>query len=176
LQTAILRFTNNKGTPFYYLIKVVDKIEPTDVKLNRNVCMVQAGKTWWLSATVSPADATNKSLTWTSSNEKVATVKNGQIIAQKAGEATITATTANGHKTTCKVYVYDSLVAVKTIKKGQNVSLGERFDQYMTCTPKIAYIKDGNVLCGIEKGSVILRCVINRDRNAGAYYYLVKVE
>ena len=60
-----------------------------------------------LTATVAPDDATNKAVTWTSSNSTVATVDaNGKVTAVGAGEATITVTTEDGNKTaTCAVTV-----------------------------------------------------------------------
>lgn len=60
-----------------------------------------------LAATVAPDDATNKAVTWTSSNSTVATVDaNGKVTAVAPGTATITVTTADGNKTaTCAVTV-----------------------------------------------------------------------
>ena len=60
-----------------------------------------------LSATVLPADATDKSVKFTSSNETIATVTpvQGKITGVKAGTATITATTANGKTAVCEVTV-----------------------------------------------------------------------
>ena len=52
-----------------------------------------------LTATVAPENATNKKVTWTSSNAKVATVANGTVTAVGVGEATITVTTEDGGKT-----------------------------------------------------------------------------
>ncbi|MGP1460068.1 MAG: Ig-like domain-containing protein, partial [Bacteroides sp.] len=59
-----------------------------------------------LTATVAPANATNKKVTWTSSNAKVATVADGKVTAVGVGEATITVTTEDGgHKAACRVKV-----------------------------------------------------------------------
>ncbi len=65
------------------------------------------GATETLSATVAPADATNKSVQFTSSDETIATVTpvQGKVTAVKAGTATITATTSNGKTATCEVTV-----------------------------------------------------------------------
>ena len=52
-----------------------------------------------------PSNATNKTVTWTTSNASVATVSGGKITAIKAGTATITAKTSNGKTATCKVTV-----------------------------------------------------------------------
>ena len=61
-----------------------------------------------LTATVLPENATNKSVTWSSSDGTVATVTNGNITPIKAGEATITATTVDGNKTAlCELLIKD---------------------------------------------------------------------
>ena len=58
-------------------------------------------------ATVSPSDAKNKSIIWTSSDESVATVKDGTVRGRSAGVATITATTEDGKaQASCTVAVY----------------------------------------------------------------------
>lgn len=65
-----------------------------------------------LSASVEPANTTDKSVHWTSSNNDIATVSNGVIAGKKEGEVTITASTVNGKTASCKVRVYKE----KTIK------------------------------------------------------------
>ncbi|MDE6562582.1 MAG: Ig-like domain-containing protein, partial [Muribaculaceae bacterium] len=65
-----------------------------------------AGETAALTATVTPEDATDKTITWTSDNEEVASVsESGEVIAVKAGTATITVTSSNGKTATCTVTV-----------------------------------------------------------------------
>ena len=76
----------------------------TDVKITSTVTEVTVGKTITLTAEVLPADATNKTVTWTSSDNTVATVKDGVVTGVKAGEATITAS-AGGQTDTVKVTV-----------------------------------------------------------------------
>lgn len=65
-----------------------------------------------LSASVEPANTTDKSVRWTSSNNDIATVNNGVITGRKEGEVTISASTVNGKTASCKVHVYKE----KTIK------------------------------------------------------------
>ena len=76
----------------------------TEVKITSTVTEVTAGETITLKAEVLPADATNKTVTWTSSDATVATVKEGVVTGVKAGEATITAS-AGGKNATVKVTV-----------------------------------------------------------------------
>lgn len=76
----------------------------TEVKITSTVTEVTVGETITLKAEVLPADATNKTVTWTSSDATVATVKEGVVTGVKAGEATITAS-AGGQTDTVKVTV-----------------------------------------------------------------------
>lgn len=74
------------------------------------------GETVNLTATVSPANADNPSLTWSSSNSSVATVNNGTVIALAAGTTTITVRTVDGGYTaTCTVTVIDPVIYVTSI-------------------------------------------------------------
>jgi hypothetical protein len=80
----------------------------TGITINKTALTLTTGKTYALKATIAPANANTKAISWTSSNTKVATVdKNGNVKAIGKGTATITATTTDGSniKKTCKVTV-----------------------------------------------------------------------
>lgn len=86
---------------------VVVPIPVDSVKMNKTTVSLAAGKTETLKGTVSPADATYPELTWKSSNTAVAVVDaNGKVTAKAVGTATITTSSGNGKKATCKVVVY----------------------------------------------------------------------
>ena len=95
---------NNKDT--YHLV-LSDSVPVTGVTLNKASMELAVGASEQLTATISPANATNKGLTWTSSNSSVATVdSSGNVTAIGAGTATITVTTEDGGKTAiCAVTV-----------------------------------------------------------------------
>lgn len=80
-------------------------IKVTSVAVSPKTLNLEVGQTRTLTATVTPDNATDKTVTWTSSNDKVATVVDGTVAAVGEGTATITATAANGKKDTCKVTV-----------------------------------------------------------------------
>lgn len=84
------------------------------VSLNKTQLNLAPGTSQTLIATVSPFDATNKAVTWSSSNISVATVSSsGVVVAKAAGTATIKVTTNDGGKTaTCKVTVQATPEAV----------------------------------------------------------------
>ena len=85
-------------------VTVVDNSQPAPsvvkaagVSLNKASISMKVGDSAKLTATVSPSNATNKSVTWSSSNTSVATVNSsGNVTAKKAGKATITVTTKDG--------------------------------------------------------------------------------
>ena len=83
------------------------KTPVTSVTLDKTRLTLDVGGSDTLTATVKPDDATNKAVTWSTSNEKVATVNNGVVTAVGAGTATITAAASDGSgKTaTCEVTV-----------------------------------------------------------------------
>ena len=82
-------------------------INVSSVALDKTTVNLKKGETVKLNATVAPADADNKEVTYTSSNSAVAKVDNtGLVTALSSGEAVITVTTKDGSKTaSCKVAV-----------------------------------------------------------------------
>ena len=98
------------------------------VKLDKETLTLKRGETGKLTATVEPADAANKSVTWTSSNKKVATVDSkGNIKTLKVGTANITVKTADGGFTAvCKLTVEAPNVSgVKLDKETLTLKRGE---------------------------------------------------
>ena len=104
----------------------------TDISLSHTGISLTAGQTFTLSATISPSNATNKSVTWTSSNSAVATVSRGAVEAQKAGTATVYAVSSNGKKASCTVTVAEKQELRQsislspgdtTIKRGQELTI-----------------------------------------------------
>ena len=104
----------------------------TDISLSHTGISLTAGQTFSLSATISPSNATNKSVTWTSSNSAVATVSRGAVKAQKAGTATVYAVSSNGKKASCTVTVAEKQELRQnislspgdtTIKRGQELTI-----------------------------------------------------
>lgn len=97
-------------------------VEVATVTLDKTKAeLTEAGATVQLTATVAPENATDKAITWTSSDEKVATVDaNGLVTAVANGTATITATAANGVKAECvitvKIAVVDGIEAIEAVE------------------------------------------------------------
>ena len=92
---------------FVHINEITMKSEEVELK---------TGETGWVGVTYNPSNATNKVLTWKSSNEKVATVREGTIKAVGLGTTTLTATSEDGGKTaTCKVTVTDGKKHIESI-------------------------------------------------------------
>jgi hypothetical protein len=95
---------------------LVEEIAVTGVTLDKTTIELIEGESAILTATVAPENASNKEMTWSSSDEAVAIVDaEGKVTALKAGTATVTVTTADGGKAaTCAVTV-ESKVDVLTM-------------------------------------------------------------
>ena len=96
------------GSGKYARCKITVKQPVTSIKLSAATLTITEGSSKTLTATVAPASATSKTLSWTSSNKKIATVSaKGVVKAIAPGTATITAKAADGSgkKATCKVTV-----------------------------------------------------------------------
>ena len=100
------------------------------VTLDKATMSLTAGSTGTLIVTIDPTDAANKSLTWTSDNEAVATVdENGKVTAVAEGTAHITAKTVDGEKTAV------CAVTVTAKSSGGSSSGGSSSPSYSVTTP-----------------------------------------
>ncbi len=88
------------------LVVVTDTdIEVTKILLNKTSLTLKENETFQLEASVLPSNATNQTISWSSSNKNIVSVDKGKITAVSEGEATITVKASNGVKNTCKVKV-----------------------------------------------------------------------
>lgn len=108
-------------------------VDATSISISAGSMEITTGRTKGLSANVAPANASNKNVTWSSSNSGVATVSGGTINAVSSGTATITASTHNGKTAKCMVTVYDpynikfvnedgSLLSEQKVGRGENAN------------------------------------------------------
>lgn len=100
-----------------YLSEPLPTVNVTGVSLNNSSLTIAAGGKETLVATVSPDNATNKNVSWSTSDASIATVSNGVVTGVSVGTATITATTEDGGKTaTCAVTVTTATSIKNTIE------------------------------------------------------------
>jgi len=86
----------------------IDKAEilTKKIKISKTKLTLNKGEKQKLTVKFTPSNVTDQTVTWKSSNKKVATVdKNGKVTAKKKGTCTITAVTSNGKKAKCKITV-----------------------------------------------------------------------
>lgn len=108
----------------------------TFINLDNTSLEMVEGDTETLTASIQPDDATDKTVTWTSSNEEVATVNDGVVSAVSAGEATITAK-AGDQTALCKVTVQKKFVAVESVELNKmELTLVEGNTETLTATVK----------------------------------------
>lgn len=140
------------------------------VALNKKVVTINVGKTVTVKATVTPANADNKTLVWTSSNTKIATVSNGVVKGVKAGRVIITAKTTDGSNisATCTVTVKQPVTRISLSKKatmytGKKLTLKAKVNPanasnkaltWKSSNTKIAKVASNGVVTGVKAGTV----------------------
>lgn len=104
--TATVTATAGNGKYATCTVQVSPKVIPVEsVSLDQEKATIKVGKTVTLIATINPSYATDKSLTWQTSDNKIATVADGIVTGVAEGKVTITVTTSNGKTATCEVTV-----------------------------------------------------------------------
>ena len=131
------------------VITVVKKpsiIHVSSVSLNETSLNLLTGDRATLTATVLPTNATDKTISWSSSDESVATVKNGKVTAISAGQATISVTTKDGGLTaSCIVNVTQKIVSVNGVSLNYSeleLSVGDSEDLIAQVLPTNATNKE----------------------------------
>ena len=153
--------------------KATCKVTVGYVELDKTEANILKGKTTTLSATVYPSSLTDKSVTWESSNTKIATVTTaGKVKGVKAGTATITCTSnATGLKATCTVTVVKGFVTLnKTetyVQKGKTMTLKatvtpetltDKSVTWESSDTKIATVTTAGKVKGVKYGTATITC------------------
>lgn len=160
--TAVIKATSGDGKA--YAVCSVTVIQPVkSVKFSEKSYSVKIGQLKVLSAVVSPADATYNTITWSSSNEKIATVdKDGVVKGLKKGTVTITASCENGRvKATCKVHVKKSVKGVSldktsvTLAAGKKVTLNASVVPASASNQKVTWSSNNYDVATVDKNGVV---------------------
>ena len=145
----------------------------TGIRLDKTAVTLNTTDTYTLVATVDPIDASNKSVTWNSSDAAIATVDdNGVVTGIKAGTATITVTTVDGDfAATCTVTVLQPVTGISLDKTSVTLNTTETYTFVATVDPvdasnksvtwsssdaAIATVDDKGVLTGIKAGTATI--------------------
>lgn len=153
--TSIRLYTNKSTDQKYTKVK--------SVSLDKNKASIKDGKTLKLKATVKPEDAAYKSVKWSSSDEKIATVSDkGVVQALAPGKVTITARTLDqGKKATCKVTVERvplkdvSLKSKASVYKGKTITLKPVFKPKNASNKKVTWSSDNKKVATVDKNGVV---------------------
>jgi uncharacterized protein YuzE len=156
-------------------VKNVPVFSVTGISLNRIYSNIDVGSSITLIATINPSNATNKQITWLSSNPKVATVdENGKVVGIKSGLADITVVTADGNKTATCLIAVSNVVNVKGISLNKsviNITVGGNETLVATITPNnasnrnitwnssdqtIASVDENGNVIGVKEGLAII--------------------
>ena len=167
-----------KGLTLGYTI-TVSSVEAASVLLDTYNAEINRGDTLQLTATVTPQDATFKSVTWTCSDEKIAVVdKNGLVTGVSAGAVDITAQTTNGLTATCKVNVYIPATkiwfekSIYTLNEGEILTLIPQFEP-ADATPKLEWSSTNTVIEVDQQGNVTGK--LARDAVGGIIFPRTKI-
>lgn len=163
----------------------VKTVVPTSVKFSSESVSVAYGKTKTLKATVSPSNATDKTLKWSSSDSSIVSVtQSGKIKGLKAGKsATITVTTNSGKKKaqiTVKVtHVKPTAVSLNkssvTMSKGNTVTLSPKFTPSNTSVKTVTWSSDNKsvatvsskgVVTAVANGTAVITCTTKNGLTA----------
>ena len=163
--TATITAKTNDGSNLSATCKVTVISLVKSITLNATSITLYRNDTYALKATVTPSDAIDKSVTWSSSNTNIATVdKNGKVTAKKLGTATITVKTNDGSNlsATCKVTVKPRLVTNLAISpKYVTMMKGETTNLTVTITPdnadnkKIKWTSDNESIATVDQNGKV---------------------
>jgi len=157
------------------------------VSIDRSNASVRAGDTFQLGAVITPANAHNRAVTWSSSNTNIATVNNnGVVTGVSVGTATITVNAANGHSATSTITVTPRVVNVNTVTlhaASATFRTGEQFtfnatiapadatESALTWTssqPAVATVDSQGRVTGIAGGTTVITATAPNGRTASA--------
>ena len=155
--TIVTVTTEDGGRTASCRVTVKSKVVNVEsVSLNKSSVAIIAGESVTLVVTVSPSNATNKNVSWHSSDESVATVSNGRVTALKAGSAVITVTAEDGGKTAiCQVSVKPKIVNVQSVSLNKSsITLTEGESTTLTAVVSPSNATNKNVRWSSSDASV----------------------
>lgn len=186
-QTYIIAKTSSGATAMC-LVTVTQSV--TGIKLNTNSLSLQAGDVYYASATLTPANATDLTVTWKSKNAKVASVtKEGKITAVSAGTTTITATTVNNLVAEIEVLVEQPVKGVSLNYKSQTILVDATFDLKAVIEPakatneKVSWASDDSGIAsvsstgtvrGVTAGTTLVTCTTDDGGYKASCVVIVK--
>ena len=131
-----------------------ETIPVSSVELNKTSLVMMEGEEFTLTATVKPADATEKTVSWRTTDESIVSVNNGRLKALKPGNALVTAM-AGGKSESCSIRVEQRTVAVTSVELDRKtLEMTEGDEVTLTATVKPDDATDKTVTWSTSDASV----------------------
>ncbi len=130
----------------------------TNIYISPSSVNLKKGSNAQLSVVITPSELSSSSLTWSTNNSKVATVKNGVVTAVAVGKATITAKTNNGKTASCVVNVTNDEVKATSItlnKTTLSLTIGGSYQLVATLKPENTSVRKLIWTSDNEKAAVV---------------------
>lgn len=170
-------FWNKRGN---YSFSVSSYYNVSGISLNATKKTLTKGKQVTLVASISPENATNKGVTWSSDNTRVAKVTNGKVTAVAPGVAVITATASDDtdFKATCTIIVKPKKVTCKKVKFYKGIISGNgfkvTFSKQNNVSYQIAYSKNKKFKKGVKYYTTSSSPACVTGLKKGKYYVKVR--
>ena len=161
--TIVTATTVDGGLTANCVVKVLQHVD--GLTLNKTATSLKVGESEKLQPTITPSNADNKKVIWTSSDSNVATVDTeGNVTAVKAGQVTITATSEDNAeiKATCAVTVIQPVTGISLSESSYKLkAIGENIQLTATVLPndatnkKVNWNCPNNTVCIVSNGNVV---------------------
>lgn len=142
-------------------VTVISATDVYKIKLNKSKVSLTVGKSATIKAVATPSTATDKTITWASSNSAVATVAAGKITAVGAGTCTITASTTNGKSAVCNVTVVNAPEVTKvqlrtklSLKVGKSITLKAIVIPFAAANKTLTWVSSDTGIATVTDGKV----------------------
>lgn len=170
--TATITATTSDGTNLSASCVIVVTNPVISVTLDKTSAELMVGQQIVITASCIPSNADNTSITWSTSDNTVATVENGVVTAKKLGNATITASSANGIEAKCSINVVPTPIS-SLVLNGSTISIVKNQTFELSCTiypddatskeliwssdnENIAKVDESGVVTGISTGETTI--------------------
>lgn len=180
--STVITVKTKSGAVEYLYVTVYQRV--TSMKLNYTKKTIVKGKKYTLKAVFTPTNATNKKVTWTSSNTKIASVtSSGVVSGLRGGSVVITAKSQDGgYRATCLVTVKQPVTSIKLSKSSYALGIGRSITlkatiksnystnqklKWTSTNVKIASVNSSGVVTGKRKGTVTIKAAATDG--SGAY-------
>ena len=159
------------------------RVEVSEVTISQSSATLEVGSSINLTASVIPSDATDRTITWSSSNAAVASVSDGYVLAVNEGNATITAS-AGGKNANCEVTVLPRTViatGVSLDKTEITIYVGNTFQLTATVSPsdatdkslswssdntEVAQVSDSGLVTAVAPGNATVKACTGNGLSA----------